>query len=178
MSVELSAGAYVSVEQASTADGFTKLIVPRVSSGKIAANQLPSDAPLSTLQDGQLNDGYGPVFANGIFSGLYRMELSESKTIVAISTWSTNTNGNRGAQRLTLYGSNDSKDPGWNVSDAKQFTPLGTIDTTGQEVGKFNASSLRSRKGQSLGTFRWIYWQVSPVTSIGENTAFQELHVE
>lgn len=52
------------------------------------------------------------------------------------------------------------------------------MDTTGLVAGKFNASSLRCRDGLSLGTFRWIVWQVSPVTSRGENTAFQEMHVE
>ncbi len=178
INVDAGAGAYVEVEQTSTSDGFKKLTLPRVSTGIVAANPLPNDAPVGALNDGQLNEGYGPVFANGVFAGIYRMDLGKSKSIVAISTWSTNKNGNRGSQRLTLYGSNTSEVPGWDVSDTKQFTPLGTIDTTGQELSKFQASSLRSREGKWLGTFRWIYWQVSPVTSQDENTAFQELYVE
>jgi hypothetical protein len=178
LTVASSKSAYITIEQASTADGFAQFQVTRVAACKLAANPLPSDAPLSDLHDGKLNDGYGPVFANGIIAGLYRMNLGESKSISKITTWSTNKNGNRGAQKLTLYGSNMILNPGWDVSDANLVTPLGTIDTTGQASDKFTASSLRSREGQLLGTFRWIYWQVSPVTSQSENTAFQELGVE
>jgi len=39
------------------------------------------------------------------------------------------------------------------------------------------AASLRARPGSSLGSFRWIVWEVSPVTELNENTAFQEFHV-
>ena len=42
----------------------------------------------------------------------------------------------------------------------------------------FNAASLRARAGKSLGDFRWIIWDVYPVTRGRENTAFQELAVE
>ncbi|WP_442506827.1 PDZ domain-containing protein [Novipirellula sp. SH528] len=176
--IPVVAGAYVAVEMASRPDDFAKLALSSNSSATIAANPLPTDAPLSVLNDGKLDEGYGPVFANGVFSGLYRMDLGQSKPVSSITTFSTNKNGNRGAQKITLYGSNAAGNPGWDVTNAKQVTPLGSIDTTSQKSSIFNATSLRSREGQSLGTYRWIYWQVSPVTEKGENTAFQELCVE
>jgi hypothetical protein len=37
---------------------------------------------------------------------------------------------------------------------------------------------LLAPSGKSLGTFRWIAWQTSPVTPQAENTAWQELSVE
>ncbi len=178
VTIQASSGSFVLTAQASRADDFTKLAVPDAVSAKIAANQLPSDAPLSTLSDGQLSDGYGPVFANGVVSGLYRMDLGESKPITAITTWSTNKNGNRGAQNFTLYGSNKTEAPGWDVSDRDRVTPLATIDTTSEASRAFQATSLRAREGHHLGTFRWIFWEVSPVTDRGENTAFQEFYVE
>ena len=79
---------------------------------------------------------------------------------------------------MTAYGSNAKTDPGWNLKDRARFIPLGTIDTTGVTIGKFNAASLRAGAGQTLGEFRWIIWRVSPVTEREENTAFQELAVE
>ncbi len=42
----------------------------------------------------------------------------------------------------------------------------------------FHAVSLRAPVGQSLGEYRWIVWSASPVTQLGENTAYQELAVE
>jgi hypothetical protein len=42
----------------------------------------------------------------------------------------------------------------------------------------YSALSRRNADGKALGTFRWIIWQVSPVTDRQENTAFQELAVE
>jgi hypothetical protein len=83
----------------------------------------------------------------------------------------------RGHQRLNLYGSNSASDPGWNVEQEKNFTPLGSIDTLGQNVDEFLATSLEARKGDSLGKFRWIIWTLSPISPIQENTAMQELQV-
>ncbi len=66
------------------------------------------------------------------------------------ASWSTNKNGNRGAQKLPLYGSN----------------------------GNFTASSFRLREGQLLGNYLMIFWQIKTVTSQEENTTFQEVCVE
>lgn len=64
------------------------------------------------------------------------------------------------------------------LEDATKFTPIGSIDTASLPASPFTAASLRAAAGESLGTFRWIAWQTSPVTAIGENTAWQEFHVE
>ena len=94
-----------------------------------------------------------------------------------MTSWSFNQSGTRGAQKLTIYGSNSATDPGW---DLNALTQLGTIDTIGGTQAEFTAASLHTPLGKPLGFFRWIVWAVSPVTSTaaGENTAFQELAVE
>ena len=40
------------------------------------------------------------------------------------------------------------------------------------------AASLAAATGESLGTYRWIVWAVSPVSANKENTAYQEFAVE
>jgi alpha-L-fucosidase len=170
-------GATLIIETASDADGF-KTHQPAAASGvKVTANQRTSNDPLTALTDGRLAEEFGPVFANGIRNGAYKIDLGAVRAVLAITSWSFNRKGVRGVQKLVLYGSSAASDPGWDLS---RFTTLGTIDTTGEAKAKFTAASLRASSGQSLGQFRWIVWAVSPVTETGggENTAFQELHVE
>ena len=126
--------------------------------------------------DGILANSYGPIFANGVKNGAYKMDLGCVKTVTAISSWSCH-HGKRGAQRVTLYGSASDQDPGWNP-DA--LTPIGSIDTRGNKEALFSAASLQAADGESLGQFRWIVWKVAPATRAGrgEHTAFQELQVE
>jgi hypothetical protein len=176
--LETTDAAFVVVEASSEADALSQLVLPKSPSGTVTTNRSTKNDPVSVLTDGQLDDGYGPVFGNGITAGLYRMDLGVSKSVSAITSWSTNKGDRRGPQKLALFGSNATEDPGWRLDNESTFTPIGNIDTTSSKPSKFNAASLRSRPGKSLGTFRWIYWQVHPVTELNENTAFQELHVE
>lgn len=168
--------AAVQIETASTPGGFVKLPLPNSASGNVTANQKAGKFPLGSLLDGKLAENFGPVFANGVRDGAYKMDLGSVQSVAAITSWSFDMSRSRGAQKIALYGSNAAADPGWDLSG---FTPLGTIDT-GTEKEKFTAASLRAVAGQSLGQFRWIVWSVSPVTASGggENTAFQELVVE
>jgi len=78
---------------------------------------------------------------------------------------------------LTLYGSASNQDPGW---DTNPLTPIGSIDTRSSQGALFQAASLRAAEGESFGQFRWIVWQVAPVSPSagGEHSAFQELQVE
>ncbi|MCM2373448.1 PDZ domain-containing protein [Aporhodopirellula aestuarii] len=178
MKLEVASGAYVAVESIGRGDQFSTLAPPSSRDGVVSSSEPTNNSPLSVLVDGQLVDGYGPVFGNGVYLGVYRMDLGSSKAVSAITSWSANHNGNRGAQKLTIYGSNSERNPGWDLSDRKRFAPLGTIDTTSLKGNAFNAASLRARSGESLGTFRWICWQTVPVTDKAENTAFQELAVQ
>ncbi|WP_231954344.1 signaling protein [Pirellulimonas nuda] len=174
----LPASHYIALESAGSAEALTHLPGQALRIKSVTANQRTLNEPLESLVDGRLTGGYGPVFANGTFSGAYKADLGATKPVTAIRSWSSNTNGNRGAQRVALYGSRSAMDPGWDLSDRERFTPLGTIDTTGLSSGAFNAAGLHAPKGRSLGEFRWILWSVSPVTPSGENTSFQELAVE
>jgi hypothetical protein len=168
---------FVVTESAADAVGFTKLMPRASASGVVSTNHPTANEPLPTLVDGVLAKNYGPVFTNEIADGAYKMDLGASKPVAAITSWSFNQDGKRARQIVTLFGSNAAEDPGWNTGDAARFTPLGTLDTASVSGGDFVAASLRTRPGQSLGTFRWIVWKVAPVTPIGENTAYQELAV-
>lgn len=144
---------------------------------KVSANPTPRNNPVTVLLDGKLAKSYGPVFANGVLSGAYKIDLGEVQPIVALTSWSYQ-EGRRAPQRVMLYGSTSASDPGWKVTNRDKFIPIGSIDTTQLKQNTFNAASLKARPGQTLGKFRWIVWKVSPVSSQGENTAFQELIVE
>ena len=107
-----------------------------------------------------------------------RILSSASMTFfVCSASWSFNSGGRRGSQKLTIYGSNAEADPGW---DLNQWTKLGSIDTSSAAKADFTAASLRAKDGKPLGSFRWIGWSLLPVTDAGggENTSFQELAVE
>ncbi len=169
--------ALIEIETANAASEFTKLPLPASSSIKVVtASHTIKDAPLKSLVDGKLAQGYGPVFANGIQDGAYKADLGSVQTVTAVSSWSFNMSGTRGAQKISLYGSNSVADPGWDLSG---FTPIGKIDTTEGAKASYTAASLHAVTGKSLGEFRWIVWAVSPVNANagGENTAFQELAV-
>ncbi len=152
--------------------------------GAPAANAVPIRAvttkpgtlndPVATLFDGKLAEGYGPVFANGVAGGAYKVDLGEATEVAEVKTWSFNQNKNRGPQRFVLFGSNAARDPGW---DASKYTPVIEVDTTGTPVDKFLGTRVRAADGQSVGTYRWLMWVVDPLTEKGENTAFQEFQI-
>jgi hypothetical protein len=150
--------------------------VPTV--GKVTANKPTNNDALTVLVDGKLAESYGPVFSNGESDCAYKVDLGSIKPISVLTSWTYNQGGNRGAQRVTLYGSASEKDPGWKLNNAAKFVPLGSFDTTKMEQSDFAGVTLTAGKGNTLGSFRWIIWQVSPVTECGENSAFQELSVE
>ena len=132
---------------------------------------------MAMLTDGKLAEGFGPIFGTGVASGAYKMDLGKAQPVLSVSSWSFNMGKSRGEQILKVYGSDSVEDPGW---DLKSLTELGAIDTAGGAKDKFTAASLKTPSGKPLGSFRWIVWAVSPVSSAGggENTAFQELAVE
>jgi len=177
-SLSLRQAPFIMLESAEQAEGFTKLVPSPTPTFKISASTQPSNDPLSSLIDGKLATGYGAVFSNIVRDGAYRLDLLTPKPVGSITSWSFNQEGVRGRQRVTIYGSESATDPGWNTADKSRFTALGTIDTRLVPPSAFQAASLRARPGQSLGTFRWIVWSVSPVTAVGENSAFQELKVD
>jgi arylsulfatase A-like enzyme len=169
-------GASVQVETASSADGFKQLVLGAKTRGQVTANQKTNNDPLKSLSDGMFAETIGPVFGNGIHNGAYKLDLGAVKPVSSITTWSHHFKGVRGAQKLTLYGSDSQTDPGW---DLGAYKPLGTIDAAATK-DKFIATSLQAINGKTLGNFRWIVWAISPVSKAGggENTAFQEFAVE
>lgn len=175
--VTVEVSAIVEVETAAIPAGLTKLPLLSASHRTITANQKTNNDALSTLTDGKLGEGFGPVFGNGIHNGAYKMDLGSVQPVKAITSWSFGMGGTRGSQNLTIYGSDSVKDPGW---DLNAFTQLGSIDTLGVKKTTLTAASLKSPMEKPLGNFRWIVWSVSPVTATagGENTAFRELAVE
>ncbi|MGB0581845.1 MAG: DUF7133 domain-containing protein, partial [Limisphaerales bacterium] len=164
----------VIIESADSASAF-KILKPAASVGvKVTAKKRTLNDPVTVLTDGKLAKRFGPVYGNKTTDGAYKMDLGSVKPVRAITSWSHNQVGKRGAQRVELYGSDATKDPGWDLS---KFTALGSIET-GPAKATFTAASLRAEDGKTLGQFRWIVWSVQPVTRLLENTAFQELAVE
>ena len=164
-------------ETSSTPSGFKKLI-PSPAKTKIHSNQKTNNDPVSKLNDGQLEKGFGPIFANGVEDGAYKMDLGKSQSVTAITSWANNQGNYRAAQSVSLFGSNHPSDPGWETNDTSRFVSLGRMTTKGQQIAEYTALSRQSANGDTLGEFRWIVWKVSPITAKGENTAFQELSVE
>lgn len=173
---------FVAVEAQPTPD--FKLI-PLAPPARVLPGQCQAGAPgtmndpVAVLTDGRLAKSYGPVFANGVHQGAYRLDLGAVKNLLQINTFSFNQNHNRGRQSFVLYASAAESDPGWTVEDPRRFTPLCDLDTGPTPDTDFLATSLRRPNGQPLGAYRWLIWAVSPVapTAGGENTAFQEFQV-
>ncbi len=151
---------------------------PAASGRKVTANKGTKNDPLESLTDGKLAESYGPIFANRESGAAYKMDLGKMMPVSSVTSWSYNKGGRRGVQKVTLYGSTSEKDPGWRFYDQSKFTPLGSFDTSKLPESAFTGVSLKAPAGQQLGAFRWIIWQVQPVSGRGENTAFQELIVE
>jgi membrane-associated protease RseP (regulator of RpoE activity) len=174
----LTTAYFIATETADDGKSFTKLIPSAMKGVTVTTSQKTANDPIGILSDGILSTGYGPIFPNRIQNGIYKMDLGSAKPVAAINSWSFNQGGVRGRQIVTLYGSNSQTDPGWNVTDAKKFTPLGSIDTASLPVAQFTATSLRATTGNSLGNYRWIAWETIPVTDQSENTAWQEMSVD
>ena len=114
----------VVIETVADPDAFKELSRPPASKHKVVATQETKNASLSSLTDGKIEPDYGPVFSNSVFNGAYKMDLGSVKPVSAVTSWSFNQGTTRGAQKLTIYGSDTAGDPGW---DLKKFQPLGTI---------------------------------------------------
>ncbi len=148
---------------------------PVASNFQVSSSHPTQNAPLKSLTDGNITTGYGPMFPNGQGNACYRMDLGSVQSVKAINTWSNAATAPRANQHFTVYGSNASTDPKFDLS---KFTPIGTVDTRSLGNQALQATSLSKADGQPLGSFRWILWQVSPINPAGENTSFQELSVE
>ena len=174
--VEFQPASKIVIETSANAAGFETLSPPAASKLRVTTNGKTSNEPPAVLTDGELAGNFGTIFPNGVVDGAYKMDLGETQAVTAINSWSFNKGGRRGAQKMTLYGSNADKDPGWNL---KKFQALGSFDT-GPIDAKFAAASLQAMPGKSLGDFRWIVWATSHINEkeAVENSAIQELSVE
>ncbi len=178
VSIEVSDYEYLVIETSGTPNFKTVALAPAVLPAQVVAGGASTNNdPIECLTDGKVASSYGPIFANGVDCGMYKLDLAAVKSIAQVNTFSAL--GRRARQSFVLYGSNAASDPGWKVADAKKFTPLISVDTSQDIPADFEATSIRRSDGKPLGNYRWLFWVVSPVTSEGggENTAFQELQV-
>lgn len=143
---------------------------------KIESNPQTNNEPLTILEDGKLATNYGPVFANTVAAGFYKVDLGQTLSLYEFNAWSYS-EGARGSQHFVLYGSSLDVDPGWTVDEAESFTPIAEVNTLSLPVAKFNVTSVRHSRGESLGKFRWLVLKTYPLNTIGEHTAFQEFQV-
>ncbi len=166
--------AYVVTESLGNREFKTVALAPAaaVIPAKVSAGGAPTNNdPIETLIDGKLADGFGPIFANGE-CGMYKLDLGGVMSIAQVNTFSRG--GERGRQNFVLYGSSAAADPGWNVADAKLFTPLIVVEA--RQDADYKATSVRASGDKPLGAYRWLVWATFPIND-AENTAFQELQV-
>jgi len=174
---------YVRVTAASAASAGAFKTVPLAAPDQVLpfkrtdARPETRNEPVAVLGDGRLAANYGPVFGNEVSSGCYKVDLGGVKPLAAVNTFSYNQGGNRGRQHFILYGSTAASDPGWNVANPSAFVPIAEVDTPADASPVYVATRVAGNHRQPLGRYRWLVWRVYPVTSIGENTAFQEFQV-
>lgn len=177
---ETSVSNLVLVAREASTSGSFQALSPRLGSRvripifALAAKPTVNNEPLSSLRDGEIARHYGPVFANGVRDGMYRIDLGAVTGVAEVVTWSFAQGGQRGAQRFTLFGSASPADPGWDVT-GRNFRAIASVDSPSEK--DFLATSIRRSDGAILGEFRWLVWAVEPVTRQDENTAFQEFQI-
>jgi hypothetical protein len=175
VTVEVKEYAYVVTESLENAEFQTVALAPAsaVVPAKVTAGGAPtSNDPIESLVDGKVGDGMGPMFDNGVINGMYKLDLATVRSITQVNTFSRG--GERGRQNFVLYGSSAASDPGWNVADARVFTPVMAVDA--RQDAEYKATCIRRSDGKPLGSYRWLVWAVFPIND-SENTAFQELQV-
>ena len=181
LTVALESYAYGVTEYQKTPDFKRVPLAPAAAVLPAKALTIPpgsSNDPLGMLTDGQLTRDAGHAFGDGFTTGTYKIDLGSVQTIGQINTFSGGNNQVRARQNFVLYGSAAATDPGWNVQDASQFTPI--IDLAARETDEFDcaATSIRQSSGKPLGRYRWLVWAVTPVTyDGGSNTSIAELQV-
>ena len=179
MSVQLSDSVRVESEWSDTKAfrSMPLLDKSQVASAKVSSGGAPTNNdPLEILLDGELANGYGPVFANGVENGMIKIDLGNVQKIAQVQTFTTGQM--RARQRFMLYGSTSDVDPGWDVGNAQQFKPIAGVDTRGHGPSPFGTTRISRFDGEPLGSFRWLVWAVSPITEEHlENTSLQELQV-
>ncbi len=143
---------------------------------KFSARPSPNNGPAADLGDGRLVADFGPVFANGVSDGCYKADLGQSTEVGEVRAWSYRQASQRAPQRFMLYGSNAKEDPGWNTANRTRFTPIASVDTTGQPVDAWQVTTLRGAGAATLGSWRWLLWAVQPPNGF-ENTVYQEIEV-
>ena len=143
---------------------------------KITTNVKTSNDPLADLTDGKLKDSYGAIFANNTANGMYKMDLGLAKKIKAVKSFTYSKGAERGKLNVTIYASNATSDPGWDVENKSKYTPIGTINTIEAKVDAYNQASIVS--ANHLGEYRWIVWKVKPLNASGENSSIQELSID
>ena len=175
----LPATHFIGTETANDAKGFTKLIPAAMKDATVTASQKVDNDPLGVLTDGALNAGYGPVFANGIQLGIYKMDLGATKPVSAISSWSFNQNDNRGRQLVTIYGSNAESRSRLERQGREEVHPAWQhryrLAARRPIHRRLAARAVRfHRSALSAGS----PGKPHPANSTAENTAWQEFHVE
>lgn len=101
------------------------------------------------------------------------------------TTWCEEFDGSRGPQVYTLYGSS-SLSPDFDNLERKEWIKIADVDTrpntSGQGWGGQHGVNIKAAKGELLGRFRWLVWDVKPTLMLKvkpswTNTWYTELDV-
>ena len=181
-SIKVGEYAYVVAEYGESPE--FKMIPLASAGGILAAKQVTvppgtTSEPFDCITDGKPvgDPKWGHMFDDGCTNGAYKLDLGSVQGIAQVNTFSGCWDESRAGQNFVLYGSAAESDPGWNVQDAKVFTPI--VDLVARDtVGNYAATSIRQSGGKPLGRYRWLVWAMTPVRhDSGSNTSIEQLQV-
>jgi hypothetical protein len=140
-------------------------------------------------QDGYQRFNYFCFTDENTNGGYILMDLGKVQPVSAICSYSWhikwNDGGARGPQVYSLYGSADDE-PGTKIFPGKEWTKIADVDTrpneTGANWGGQHGVTIKDKKGNIIGNYRWLVWDVKPTLSPKQearftNTWYTELDV-
>jgi glucose/arabinose dehydrogenase len=164
---------------AASGHGVTFRQVPSFSKVPAKAQDAPGDA-LARLHDGKLavddDDPARCAWFDHENGGRIVADLQKPTDVRRVATWSWH-RGNRAPQRYVLFGSAAAEQPDGAGRDPATagWTRVGEVDTRPLGNGRKHVVSIARPDGATLGTFRWLLFQVRQVG--GNGTFFSEIDV-
>jgi len=145
----------------------------------------PNSAPVSVLNDGKIPRDEDEPSANFFFSGKggrLLVDLGKATDVGTLASYSWH-NGSRSGQNYQVYAADGSAkdfvaEPGADADLGKSgWTLIGKVDTSEKEPGQ-HAAVISPESGKSLGSFRYVIFDIQPNTGSGfNNTFFSEIDI-
>ncbi|GAA5122367.1 hypothetical protein JIN84_09885 [Luteolibacter yonseiensis] len=145
----------------------------------------PNSAPVSVLNDGKIPRDEDEPSSNFFFSGSggrLLVDLGKPIDLATLATYSWH-NGSRSAQNYQVYAADGTAkdfvaEPGADVAPEKSgWSLIGKVDTSANKPGQ-HAAVISPDSGKSLGSFRYVLFDIQPNKESGfNNTFFSEIDI-